>query len=293
MNFLKKLGTPFVAIWRWIKETAWVQPLLIVGVIFAIIFSIPSITSWVQSWDFGDDAYKWLQNNQLSLKGITDEKVEGEVAEFFQAFDKAQSEWANSDKNAAREAMKKYTGDANKMFLYFVQENDAAKNINEANKLLVEEKWNEKVVKRAEEAKIPCEGKFAYRTIFTDEVIEVDDKDYTYQDHTAYDYFTTSSREFERFYATIYDAYQDTSYYKNIVNDKIEGVEITQYQTSINSLKTTTNPSAPTLFVIDLTDNNKNDQIVSNIVFQIEGSDEFTRADFLANAWVGLEQFKA
>ena len=44
MNILRKIATPFVAIWRWIKETAWVQPLLIVGIIFAIIFSIPSIT---------------------------------------------------------------------------------------------------------------------------------------------------------------------------------------------------------------------------------------------------------
>lgn len=293
MNVLKKLGTPFIAVWRWIKETAWVQPLLIVGVIFAIIFSIPSITSWVQSWDFGDDAYKWLQDKQLSLKGITDEKVEGEVAEFFQAFDEAQTSWANGDKAAAQNTMKKYTGDSNKMFLYFVQENDAAKNINEANKLLVEEKWDEKVVKRAEAANIACEGKFAYRTIFTDQTIEVDDKDYTYQDHTAFDYFVTSSREFERFYSTVYDAYQDTAFYRNIVNDKVEGASITTYQTSISSLKTTTNPSAPTLFVIDLTENNKNDQIISNIVFSVSGSDEFARADFLANAWVGLEEFKA
>ena len=82
MNVLKKLGTPFVALWRWIKETAWVQPLLIVGVIFAIIFSIPSITSWVQSWDFGDDKYNWLENKQLSLEGITDEKIDGEAARF-------------------------------------------------------------------------------------------------------------------------------------------------------------------------------------------------------------------
>ena len=57
MKVLKILATPFIAIWRWIKETAWVQPLLIVGLIFGIIFSIPSITSWVKSWDFGSDTY--------------------------------------------------------------------------------------------------------------------------------------------------------------------------------------------------------------------------------------------
>ena len=51
MKVLKILATPFIAIWRWIKETAWVQPLLIVGLIFGIIFSIPSITSWVNYFE--------------------------------------------------------------------------------------------------------------------------------------------------------------------------------------------------------------------------------------------------
>lgn len=60
-KFLKVIGTPFIKLWTWIKETAWVQPLLIVGIIFAIIFSIPSITSWVQSWNFGSDSYTFLK----------------------------------------------------------------------------------------------------------------------------------------------------------------------------------------------------------------------------------------
>jgi hypothetical protein len=49
MIILKAIGGFFVKIWRWIKETAWVQPLLIVGAIFAIIFSIPQITKWANS----------------------------------------------------------------------------------------------------------------------------------------------------------------------------------------------------------------------------------------------------
>ena len=290
MNFLKKLGTPFVALWRWIKETAWVQPLLIVGVIFAIIFSIPSITSWVQSWDFGDDKYNWLENKQLSLEGITDEKIDGEAADFFSTFEEAQSFWKNDNKDEARKTMKSYTGDADKLFLYFVQENDAANNINEANKYLVEEAWKNKVISRAEEAGIEVKGSFQYRTIFTDQTIEDKDGEYIYESHTAFEYLL-KSREFESFYSTIYSAYQNTAYYQNIIADKVTGVQLDSYQSSINSLRTTTNPSAPTLFIIDLSDNSKND-IVSNIVFSIDGSDKYARADFLANAWVGLEQFK-
>ena len=290
MNFLKKLGTPFVALWRWIKETAWVQPLLIVGVIFAIIFSIPSITSWVQSWDFGDDKYNWLENKQLSLEGITDEKIDGEAADFFSTFEEAQSLWKNDNKDEARKTMKSYTGDADKLFLYFVQENPDANNINEANKYLVEEAWKNKVTSRAEEAGIEVKGSFQYRTIFTDQTIEDKDGEYIYESHTAFEYLL-KSREFESFYSTIYSAYQNTAYYQNIIADKVENVEPESYQSSINSLRTTTNPSAPTLFIIDLSDNSKND-IVSNIVFSIDGSDKYARADFLANAWVGLEQFK-
>ncbi len=287
MNVLKKLGTPFVALWRWIKETAWVQPLLIVGVIFAIIFSIPSITSWVQSWDFGDDKYNWLENKQLSLEGITDEKIDGEAARFLSTFEEAQSLWKNNEKDEAREKMKNYTGDANKLFLYFVQENDAADNINEANKYLVEEAWKDKVTSKVDDYK---GGNFQYRTIFTDQVIEDKDGEYIYESHTAFEYLL-KSREFESFYSTIYNAYQNTPYYQNIINDKVDGVQLDSYQSSINSLRTTTNPSAPTLFIIDLT-NNDNENIISNIVFSIEGSNKHSRADFLANAWLGLEQFK-
>ena len=290
MNFLKKLGTPFVALWRWIKETAWVQPLLIVGVIFAIIFSIPSITSWVQSWDFGDDKYNWLENKQLSLEGITDEKIDGEAADFFSTFEEAQSLWKNDKKDEARKTMKSYTGDADKLFLYFVQEQESASNINEANKYLVEEAWKNKVISRAEEAGIEVKGSFQYRTIFTDQTIEDKDGEYIYESHTAFEYLL-KSREFESFYSTIYSAYQNTAYYQNIIADKVKNVEPESYQSSINSLRTTTNPSAPTLFIIDLSDDSKND-IVSNIVFSIDGSDKYARADFLANAWVGLEQFK-
>ena len=40
MVVLRAIGNFFARIGRWIRDTAWVQPLLIVGGIFAIIFSM-------------------------------------------------------------------------------------------------------------------------------------------------------------------------------------------------------------------------------------------------------------
>ena len=48
-NVLRVIGGFFVKIGRWIANTAWIQPLLIVGGIFAIIFSIPYIKSGIET----------------------------------------------------------------------------------------------------------------------------------------------------------------------------------------------------------------------------------------------------
>ena len=125
---LKVIGTPFIKLWTWIKETAWVQPLLIVGIIFAVIFSIPSITSWVQSWNFGSDTYTFLQNKKLSLEGMTD-VPSGQAADFFSSYVSAREKWSNDDKEGARNDMKAYVGDSNKMILFFVAEDDTLKMI--------------------------------------------------------------------------------------------------------------------------------------------------------------------
>ncbi|MGN1295280.1 MAG: hypothetical protein ACI4U5_02615 [Bacilli bacterium] len=46
---LKAIGGFFKRIWEWIKNTAWVQPVLIVSLIFAVIFSINPIVNGIKS----------------------------------------------------------------------------------------------------------------------------------------------------------------------------------------------------------------------------------------------------
>ena len=83
MVVLRAIGSFFAKIGRWIRDTAWVQPLLIVGGIFAIIFSIPYITKWVKTWGDSTSAYqKYYNKTSLSLKNV--DEGESEVDGIFQ-----------------------------------------------------------------------------------------------------------------------------------------------------------------------------------------------------------------
>ena len=105
MIILKSIGAFFVRIWRWIKETAWVQPLLIVGAIFAVIFSIPYITEWAASWNqSGKGAF--YSSYQLSLEGedtadATISKADAITAAIEKANDAAYTNDDNTKKSKA------------------------------------------------------------------------------------------------------------------------------------------------------------------------------------------------
>jgi len=69
MKVLRAIGAFFAKIGRWIANTAWVQPLLIVGGIFAVIFSIPYIKKGIEGLqaDNTDYKYAYYQDRSLSL----------------------------------------------------------------------------------------------------------------------------------------------------------------------------------------------------------------------------------
>ena len=112
MVVLRAIGRFFARIGRWIRDTAWVQPLLIVGGIFAIIFSIPSITKWVQSWfSTGDAAVSFYKNAGFKKLSNGDDEGVGSDA------DKLLSFIFSEDKT--EEDYEKY---GKKFFVTFVQE---------------------------------------------------------------------------------------------------------------------------------------------------------------------------
>ena len=276
-KFFKIIGTPFIKIWTWIKETAWVQPLLIVGIIFAIIFSIPSITSWVQSWNFGSDTYTFLKNRQLSLEGITGEDNNGQAYDFFVAFNKAQNEWA-TDRNAAKNTMKQYTNEADKLIVYFVNEDETGQQANEATNYLVNENWSsvgENV------------GAFQYQTIFADQTIETDDD--TYRDETPFEKLFILP-EYQTFVEQAATVAITSPYFKNKVS---KAEDISSLETNAGNLPDPNNFSTqiPYYVIIDLTDTNKTENIITNVFFEITGANKFERANFIAHAWTNTEEF--
>lgn len=80
-NVLRAIGGFFVKIGRWIANTAWIQPLLIVGGIFGIIFSIPYIKQGIEglqnSGSSISDEIQYYKDRAISLDNA--EKGESEV----------------------------------------------------------------------------------------------------------------------------------------------------------------------------------------------------------------------
>ena len=74
---LRAIGGFFAKIGRWIANTAWVQPLLIVGGIFAVIFSIPYIKRGIEGLinaNKKDEDLIYLQSRSLDLTGAEEGK---------------------------------------------------------------------------------------------------------------------------------------------------------------------------------------------------------------------------
>lgn len=70
MVIIAAIGAFFKKIWDWIKQTAWIQPLLIVGLIFGVIFSIkPIVDAAKRSSSKSKEAITFYHNYQKSLEG--------------------------------------------------------------------------------------------------------------------------------------------------------------------------------------------------------------------------------
>lgn len=210
----KAIGGFFVKIWNWIKNTAWVQPLLIVGLIFGVIFSIRPIYEGIKS-----------------LQTTTDEAVE-----FYKSYKKSLKKAENSEADKLVSTIESlYNGQevsnpyGDKFFLTFVHEGcTGCSESYEGFKLLKKEfKKNYK----------PDDGKeFKMYSIFTDETT-----DETTTDRSAFSFFLDRQSQFFLYAA----AEARGSYYdlnNNYNKEDLDALEDADY----NNFKT------PTIILVDL-----------------------------------------
>lgn len=74
------IGKFFVSIWNWIKNTAWVQPLLIVALIFGVIFSIQPISNAIKAAQQSTKELNFYNSHRITYENMK-KKVE-EVNDF-------------------------------------------------------------------------------------------------------------------------------------------------------------------------------------------------------------------
>ncbi|MDY0214918.1 MAG: hypothetical protein RBS24_05325 [Bacilli bacterium] len=257
-KILSVIGGFFVSIWRWIKETAWVQPLLIVGIIFGVIFAIPSIVSGINAInERNNSAEAYYRRFQVSLAGAENSSADKLLEEIK----------SNSEGTSTSLAGQKF-------FIVFVQSDNKCAACTAARDGFEYLEGDGKTLLK--------EGNFGLKTIFVDEELtkkNTDDwkKDGTVTEDneakTAFEAFLTRNySKFEDFAG----AAQETHFYNNrgITEAQISDIE----SASVDKFQT------PTIIQVDFTASNSG---VSNVFIGVNAvtDTKLSKAQYLADAW--------
>jgi hypothetical protein len=252
-------GKIFGGLWNWIKETAWVQPLLIVGTIFAIIFSIPTITEWVNGIAENiNSAEAYYRNFQKKLEGEEDSDAQKLIDAMMD----------NSDE----------FGD--KFMVIFVQETcQFCKDAQPALKELVDNtsryygtQENDGISEVTKEQF----GTFKFFTIFIDETYDFTEDTTT----TPFERFLQRNTEFLEKTAEV----ARNSPYK--VNNQLSDIQIE----TLESAETNAIPT-PTVIMYDLSDNSP-ELGISELLISIPGANFYDKAMTLSDAWMHRNLFE-
>ncbi len=246
MVVLQSIGAFFTKIWRWIKETAWVQPLLIVGIIFGVIFSIPSIVNGIKD----------LNDNMSSSEA------------YYHRFQKSLVGGSDSDADKITKDIVDVANDSSatsvygeKFFLVFVGEDCSSCKEAKNGFATLEDNFSSKLQPND---KLP----FKMYTIFSDEVTSD-----TSSSTTAFvKYMDRNSNFFEEAAGNAYN----TEYY---INGKISDSDIVNVeQCDPDDFLT------PTIMLVDFTDNSPI-RGVSEMMFGVTGDNDYEKAQLLLDCW--------
>lgn len=266
MVVLRAIGSFFVKIGRWIKETAWIQPLLIVGGIFAIIFSIPYISNWVSSWfSDADAATNFYKGYKVSLDGA--DKNDSDADALFSYMAKSDAEKTDAEKKKWGE----------KFYVVFVQEECAGCETIYKGFDVLDSNWH-----KGEFAKDGQTESFKMYTIFIDTEDEINDV----TENLFQKYF------FDRvdyLFEDIIGVMQESNYVKNLASSA-------SYLTDLQTLDDSTNFASPTVFLYDPACENNSTQLgVSEVLFTVSGknneSGSYPIARTLFDCWYHQDIF--
>lgn len=249
MALLRAIGAFFGRIWRWIKETAWIQPLLIVGLIFAVIFSIPSIVKAVENANANKAAAEtYYRQFQYSLVDGADSQADKITDAIFKEME-----------TPSNSTTKTQAG--NKFFLLYVSESCTS---------CAEAKGGFEVLNQHfGDSFKPDDGlPFSMVTIFSDEV--------TSETTTKETAFVKYMNRHDSFFEAAAGAGYNSDYY---LNGKISDADLENVE-QVDPDKFLT----PTIFLVDFTEESPS-YGVSEIMFGVSGSDDFKKAELLLDCW--------
>ena len=274
---MKKIFSPFIKLWNWIKETAWIQPLLIVSIVFGIIFSISPIVK-ACSAENTDEHYKFYADREQSLEKVFTDFDNCDAANLLTNIYNASETFENKgyDAQETKDAIKKLP--AEKFFLMFYSKDcEACKNSSEAFEYLVEN-WGKGYFKTNKEDSSAEQQKFNMYTINTlEEVKNADDKD-----EVAFPELLENIHEF---FESAGAAVRNSPYY---INGKIDSTNLTNFSDANQDAF-----PVPTLLLIDFT--NAKARGFQQLTFTIPGKNGGTgaadKAMTLMDCWNGAEDF--
>ena len=261
MFILRAIGNFFVRIGRWIKNTAWIQPLLIVGGIFGIIFSIPYITKWVGTWFEGDtDADVYYKKHKISLSKAEDHK--SKVDHLF--------DYLNEGEDSS---YKSEFGE--KFFVTFVQEGCSACEDRYGGFETLQENWGKGEFDN-------LDGSFKLYTVYVDD--KNDDKENLFKE-------VYERPEVMNIFETAASELQDVDKHPYALN----GSDSSSYASSLENLTNADEISTPLTLLIDFTNKAPSwttDNGIREVLFSFEstgGSDNYAKARTLRNAWTNTQ----
>ena len=263
MIVLTAIGRFFKKIWDWIKQTAWIQPLLIVGIIFGVIFSIPSIVKAVNAGKKEKSTYNtYYHNYKLSLEVSAAGAGDSEADKFTDALEEVF--------HGKEEDFKKdygYLGD--KFFVAYVAKDcekceDAKEGFSTFEKKLNK---NESFM-----SDTGTEEEFHLVTIFADD----ENKD-----------TTDSQTAFVKYLENHQDFFEDAGSVANVTpyhdNGKLNDSDLEALETADPD-----NFLTPTIFLVELKAKAEKNNLlpgITEVMFGVEGSDKNDKARTLLDCW--------